>query len=78
MINSYTFDGNEDFDLIVKFNDTRILRSILFEEADIEINKLDDAGLDSSAWRSYRQALRDVTKQITSADSEVIFPEKPQ
>ena len=36
-------------------------RDKLLVEADIEINKLVDAGIDSTEWRAYRQALRDST-----------------
>lgn len=39
----------------------RTERDFLLKEADIEINKLDDLGKDSSSWRFYRQALRDAT-----------------
>ena len=36
-------------------------RDKLLREADIEINKLVDAGIDTTEWRVYRQALRDAT-----------------
>lgn len=39
----------------------RAERDVLLKEADIEINKLDDLGLDPTEWRVYRQALRDST-----------------
>jgi hypothetical protein len=39
----------------------RAERDKLLVEADIEINKLVDTGLDSTEWRVYRQALRDST-----------------
>ena len=39
----------------------RTERDKLLVEADIEINKLVDLGLDSTEWRVYRQALRDST-----------------
>ena len=39
----------------------RAERDKLLVEADIEINKLVDLGLDSTEWRVYRQALRDST-----------------
>ena len=53
----------------------RSKRMRLFEEADIEIYKLEDSGADSSAWRTYRQALRDITKQ--SDPSNLTWPNKP-
>ena len=39
----------------------RAERDKLLVEADIEINKLVDLGLDSTEWRVYRQELRDST-----------------
>ena len=39
----------------------RAERDMLLKKADIEINKLDDNGQDSTVWRAYRQALRDAT-----------------
>lgn len=39
----------------------RAERYKLLVEADIEINKLVDLGLDSTEWRKYRQELRDST-----------------
>ena len=39
----------------------RTERDKLLVEADIEINKLVDLGLDSTEWRVYRQELRDST-----------------
>lgn len=41
-------------------------RQPLLAEADIMINKLEDQGQDTSAWRAYRQALRDVTEPFKS------------
>ena len=40
----------------------RSLRSPLIIEADHKINTLEDAGSDASAWKTYRQKLRDITK----------------
>ena len=42
-------------------SDFRTKRNMLLVEADITINKLEDNGQDSTAWRQYRQALRDST-----------------
>ena len=53
----------------------RATRQPLFEEADIEIFKLEDSGGDTSAWRTYRQQLRDVTKQ--SDLNNISWPSKP-
>lgn len=43
----------------------RFEREPRLKKADIEILKREDAGLDSSAWRTYRQALRDITNTPT-------------
>ena len=49
----------------------RAERNKLLVEADIEINKLVDTGLDSTEWRVYRQALRDSTLTW-------VLPSKPE
>lgn len=49
----------------------------LLAEADYKINTLLDAGEDVSAWRTYRQQLRDVTNNITEVDV-VTWPVKPE
>lgn len=48
----------------------RAERDKLLAEADIEINKLVDLGLDSTEWRKYRQELRDSTLTL-------VLPNKP-
>ena len=53
----------------------RATREFLFEEADIEIYKLEDSGGDTTAWRTYRQQLRDMTNQ--SDLSNPVYPTKP-
>ena len=40
----------------------RSLRLPLIIEADHKIHTLEDAGSDASAWKTYRQKLRDITK----------------
>ena len=49
----------------------RAERDVLLKEADIEINKLVDLGLDSTEWRVYRQELRDSTLTW-------VLPSKPE
>ena len=49
----------------------RAERDALLIEADIEINKAEDLGKDSSVWRVYRQALRDATLTW-------VLPSKPE
>ena len=48
-------------------------RKPLVEEADWQINKIVDAGGNPSAWRTYRQALRD----ITNSPDNPTWPTKP-
>ncbi len=47
----------------------------LLKEADYKINTLVDNDEDASAWRKYRQELRDITN--TSDLDNVTFPAKP-
>ena len=53
----------------------RSTRKPLLQEADYKINTLVDNGGDASAWRKYRQELRDITK-AEDLDN-VTFPTKP-
>lgn len=53
----------------------RQTREPLLEEADHKINTLVDNNQDASAWRTYRQELRDITN--TSDLDNVTFPTKP-
>ena len=48
-------------------------RKRLLEEADWQIHKIEDASGNSSSWRTYRQALRD----ITSNPDNPTWPTKP-
>lgn len=68
----------------------RELRKPLLDEADIEINKLFDADGDISAWKIYRQALRDVPAAYIKVDGDpkvsvdtidldnFVWPSKPE
>ena len=61
--------------------DVRSKRKPILEEADFKINTLVDQGADASAWRTYRQALRDITNQVTADTtdiSNVTWPTKPE
>ena len=53
----------------------RGFREALLQEADIEIWKLEDSGGDPTAWRKYRQELRDMTDQADLANP--VYPIKP-
>ena len=50
-------------------------REPLLQEADYKINTLVDNNQDASAWRTYRQELRDITK--ASDLDNVTWPTKP-
>ena len=56
--------------------DVRAERDGLLAQADIIINKAEDAGKDTTAMRQYRQALRDVPEQSGFPDS-IVWPEVP-
>tara|TARA_R100001460_G_scaffold3806_4_gene11151 strand:- start:691 stop:945 length:255 start_codon:yes stop_codon:yes gene_type:complete len=58
-----------------KLDGIRQAREPLLQEADIAIFKLEDAGSDTAAWRTCRQALRDVTAQ--SDLDNISWPTKP-
>ena len=53
----------------------REFRNTLLQEADIEIFKLEDSGGSTTAWRTYRQQLRDMTAQSDLANPT--WPTKP-
>jgi hypothetical protein len=67
----------------------RALRQPLLDEADHEINTMEDDGVDASAMRAYRKALRECTESLKKVDgeaklsceslipSEFVFPTKP-
>ena len=56
-----TYEEKQEEILLQEQTQFRATRNQLLVEADIEINKLDDLGKDSSIWRVYRQSLRDST-----------------
>ncbi len=58
------------------FNEVRKAREQLFKEADDLINMALDLGTDASAFRQYRQALRDIP-QTYSNPEDVVWPQKP-
>lgn len=73
----------------LKMEKLNLLRQPLLNEADVEINKLEDKGESTLQWRTYRQALRDITEPFKKTngewkvlvDSLIIeqfeFPQKP-
>lgn len=54
----------------VKMVEIRRQRDVLLKEADIEIYKLEDISADASAWRAYRQELRDFPAQYIEVDNQ--------
>lgn len=63
-------DGTDDILRNNKLDSLRQKRVPLLEEADKEINKLEDKGESTSSWRSYRQALREATDVYKDVDGK--------
>jgi hypothetical protein len=59
-----------------RWDKIRAERTTLLIEADWLVARAEDQGVDAPAWRAYRQALRDVTKQPDP--DNVTWPSKPQ
>ena len=59
-----------------KLMEIRSDREPLLLEADHKINTLVDNGGDATAWRKYRQELRDITK--ASDLNNITWPTKPE
>ena len=59
---------------VLKLRDLRTTRNAMLAETDWMANS--DVTM-SDAWRTYRQALRDITDSATSLD-DVTWPEKPE
>ena len=68
-------DNAPELEKQAKLDLIRSKREPLLLEADHKINTLVDNGGDASAWRTYRQDLRDITK-AEDLDN-VTFPTKP-
>lgn len=64
--------------VFANIDEVREVRAALLVDADISINKAEDAGKDTQALRRYRQALRDVTAQSFDFNEAFNpFPVKP-
>lgn len=59
----------------IEMSNVRFKREALLAEADWQIHKLEDSSGDPSAWRTYRQQLRDITK--AEDIHNVTWPTKP-
>jgi hypothetical protein len=57
--------------------EVRLQRTARLDEADRKVNTLEDNGKDASAWRAYRQALRDVPQQA-GFPTTIDWPTAPQ
>ena len=69
---------------LVEFNNAmeelRTKRNALLEETDYIVIKAKETGATiPTAWKTYRQALRDITEGLTTVEEVelVVFPEKP-
>ncbi len=68
-------NSDDEYNKKTKLLSVRDDRGVLLEEADHKINTLVDNNQDASAWRTYRQKLRDITK-AEDLDN-VTWPTKP-
>ena len=58
-------------------NEVRVVRNRLLAETDWVVTMHKELGTNiPDAWKTYRQALRDITDTYTSLD-DVVWPEKP-
>ena len=61
----------------VKLEDLRAVRNGMLSNSDWVVTMHKELGTNiPTAWKTYRQALRDITKDYTSLD-DVVWPEKP-
>jgi len=58
-------------------NKVRAIRKPLLLEADYMINNAVDTNVDTSSFRQYRQALKNITEGLNNPD-DVVWPVKPQ
>ena len=66
--------GNEIFNIL------RAKRDELLNETDWIVTKAKETGTTiPTAWKTYRQALRDITENLTTVEevNAVVFPDKP-
>lgn len=54
----------------------RIERNNLLKKADLLLSTASDNGIDTTPFRQYRQALRDIPQTFTNAQ-DVVWPTKP-
>jgi hypothetical protein len=71
-------EQDAEYEANLKADQTELIRRTrkpLLEEADWQIHKLEDASGNTTAWKTYRQALRDITK--ASDIYNITWPTKP-
>ena len=59
------------------WQDIRIHRCKLLQQADIKINHCEDNGVNADNWRSYRQELRDLPQNYDNPTT-VVWPQAPE
>ena len=67
-----------EFDIAIR--DLRTKRNNLLSETDYIVIKAKETGTTiPTAWKTYRQALRDITENLTTVEevNAVVFPDKP-
>jgi len=79
-----TLEELEQYNDVADFNDAilrlRAKRNRLLNETDWIVIKAKETGATiPTAWKTYRQALRDITNDLTTVDevNAVVFPDKP-
>ena len=62
----------------IKIRDVRAYRSYLLTECDWVVVNAQELGTTvSDEWKTYRQALRDITKTSATSMDDVVWPTKP-
>lgn len=79
-----TLEELEQYNDVADFNDAilrlRNKRDALLNQTDWIVTKAKETGTTiPTAWKTYRQALRDITENLTTVDEveAVVFPDKP-
>jgi len=73
-----TIDNTKAFEIAIA--DLRATRDALLNETDWIVIKAKETGTTiPTAWKTYRQALRDITENLTTVEevNAVVFPTKP-
>jgi hypothetical protein len=73
-----TVDNTKAFEIAI--SSLRAKRNNLLADTDYIVIKAKETGATiPTAWKTYRQALRDITENLTTVEEVevVIFPEKP-